>query len=48
MIDRFFTERGHAVIVVTHRVDAILETLRKGVDCTVTMGEGRGVTVEGA
>ncbi|KXL50255.1 MAG: hypothetical protein FE78DRAFT_533189 [Acidomyces sp. 'richmondensis'] len=41
MIDRFFICKGLTVIMVTHKLDAVMKTLRRGVDCVVSMEEGK-------
>lgn len=41
LIDRHFTRKSHTVIMVTHNLDAVMGTLRKGIDCVVYMEAAR-------
>lgn len=41
MIQEEFTDRGHTVIVVAHRMGAVVRGMRKGVDAVVRMAGGK-------
>ena len=48
LIDQCFTRKGFTVIMVTHRLDAVVKYLREDRDCVVWMENGRIQKVESA
>jgi ABC-type multidrug transport system fused ATPase/permease subunit len=41
IIQEEFTDKGHTVIIVAHRVSALAKGMRQGIDAVVWMKDGR-------